>query len=421
MPKILITGNGFDLHHHLPTRYQDFIEIMMNIEKLNISDKITFKQLFSNTKNAEELINYFETEDMSFDYKGLIEIKEKLSNNVWYKYFKNEFKIDTWIDFELKIEEAIKNVIFYITRFREILSNKPPKNIQFFFFFFFNNRIEMLFILEKFELITRENYNSALKQIFLINKHSRYIDVNEDEILKHLKNQLEDFKDIFNYYFYEIIDVFLRKSKSIKNKNLHLNNIDYYFTFNYTDTFNIFYEKSKRNMIINHLHGKSFIEKLISISPEKHSIVLGFGDIDDALDNKKFYFPFTKYYQKLNNNTDYRFIKEIVDEKNDDSWYLYIWGHSLDISDKDYIDEIFEFLLKKEYNPSYENKCFIIYHDEKSKSNMLLNLLNIRGRNDVELCMRNNKLKFIFADDETLNKYFNLKEKRPVINDPGFF
>ena len=52
---------------------------------------------------------------------------------------------------------------------------------------------------------------------------------------------------------------------------------------------------------------------------------------------------------------------------------------------------------------------------------MLLNLLNIRGRNDVELCMRNNKLKFISADDETLNKYFNLKEKRPVINDPGFF
>ena len=150
MPKILITGNGFDLHHHLPTRYQDFIEIMMNIEKLNISDKITFKQLFSNTKNAEELINYFETEDMSFDYKGLIEIKEKLSNNVWYKYFKNEFKIDTWIDFELKIEEAIKNVIFYITRFREILSNKPPKNIQFFSLNNFNNRIEMLFILEKF-------------------------------------------------------------------------------------------------------------------------------------------------------------------------------------------------------------------------------------------------------------------------------
>ena len=64
------------------------------MEKLNISDKITFKQLFSNTKNAEELINYFETEDMSFDYKGLIEIKEKLSNNVWYKYFKNEFKIN---------------------------------------------------------------------------------------------------------------------------------------------------------------------------------------------------------------------------------------------------------------------------------------------------------------------------------------
>lgn len=31
MPKILITGNGFDLHHKLPTHYNDFMKVVKQI------------------------------------------------------------------------------------------------------------------------------------------------------------------------------------------------------------------------------------------------------------------------------------------------------------------------------------------------------------------------------------------------------
>lgn len=51
---------------------------------------------------------------------------------------------------------------------------------------------------------------------------------------------------------------------------------------------------------------------------------------------------------------------------------------------------------------------------------MLLNLLSIRGKKDVEHCMRSNKLEFIKSDFQNLNEYFNKQEKAPVISDPGF-
>lgn len=425
MPKILITGNGFDLYHHLPTKYSEFIQVMMKIEKIEEKVNYFFEDFFKDLNYDEILQRFFKIKNLTFDNNDILFIKNSLINNVWFQYFKDELSLESWIDFESKIEKVIKSTITFIKKVRlEILKN-PKQYLPNYFSSIIDNNIEIIKILEKLKLVTLSTSDSGkltikISKEFLTCKYDYYIDIDEDKILSYLKDQLDDFKYIFNYYFDLFINSFLENSKFLEYEN-YLKNIDYYFTFNYTDTYKKLYKNLRIKENIFHVHGKCFLEKGNLLPLKINSIVLGFGDIDDTLDNKKFYFPFTKYYQKLNNNTDYRFIKEIVDEKNDDSWYLYIWGHSLDISDKDYIDEIFEFLLKKEYNPSYENKCFIIYHDEKSKSNMLLNLLNIRGRNDVELCMRNNKLKFISADDETLNKYFNLKEKRPVINDPGFF
>ena len=46
MSKILITGNGFDLFHHLPTKYGHFMAVMKTIENLNKNDEFTFEDLF---------------------------------------------------------------------------------------------------------------------------------------------------------------------------------------------------------------------------------------------------------------------------------------------------------------------------------------------------------------------------------------
>ncbi len=422
MAKILITGNGFDLHHKLPTKYQDFLEIMLKIEAIKEKENYCFDDLFTDIKQKEDLEKSFKIENLKFKQEHILSLKESLKNNIWFQYFKEEYMIETWIDFESKIEKAINFAILFIKKTSAELTQNPQTSLPVYYPLIIENNIEAINILEKLKIISKDTNNGRLilklEKTFLVYKYSYYINIDEDAILNHLKQQLDDFKNIFNYYFDLIINSFLENPKSENKACNLLNSIDYYYTFNYTDTFRKLYENSKIKNNIFNVHGKSFLEKQITTSSEGHSIVLGFNDIDETILNKKFYFPFTKYYQKLKNNTDYKFIKDL--DLSNKSSYIYIWGHSLDKSDKDYVDEIFEFLLDKNLSSSYERKLFIIYHDEISKSNMLLNLLSIRGKKDVEHCMRSNKLEFIKSDFQNLNEYFNKQEKAPVISDPGF-
>jgi hypothetical protein len=48
MPKMLITGNGFDLFHFFPATYGNFICTLDGIESINSSsiEYISFKELF---------------------------------------------------------------------------------------------------------------------------------------------------------------------------------------------------------------------------------------------------------------------------------------------------------------------------------------------------------------------------------------
>lgn len=423
MAKILITGNGFDLHHKLPTKYQDFLEIMLKIEVIKEKENYCFDDLFTDIKQKEDLEKSFKIENLKFKQEHILSLKESLKNNIWFQYFKEEYMIETWIDFESKIEKAINFAILFIKKTSAELIQNPKTSLPVYYPLIIENNIEAINILEKLKIISKDTNNDRLilklEKTFLVYKYSYYINIDEDAILNHLKQQLDDFKNIFNYYFDLIINSFLENPKSENKASNLLNSIDYYYTFNYTDTFRKLYENSKIKNNIFNVHGKSFLEKQITTSSEEHSIVLGFNDIDETILNKKFYFPFTKYYQKLKNNTDYKFIKDL--DLSNKSSYIYIWGHSLDKSDKDYVDEIFEFLLDKNLSSSYERKLFIIYHDEISKSNMLLNLLSIRGKKDVEHCMRSNKLEFIKSDFQNLNEYFNIHEKAPISIKPGFF
>ena len=424
MAKILITGNGFDLHHKLPTKYQDFLEIMLKIEAIKEKENYCFDDLFTDIKQKEDLEKSFKIENLKFKQEHILSLKESLKNNIWFQYFKEEYMIETWIDFESKIEKAINFAILFIKKTSAELTQNPKTSLPVYYYNIINNSIEAINSLRKLKIILSDNIDSPINTIelrkeFLIYKYNYYININEDAILNHLKQQLDDFKNIFNYYFDLIINSFLENPKSENKAYNLLNSIDYYYTFNYTDTFKKLYKNSKIKNNIFNVHGKSFLEKQITTSSEEHSIVLGFNDIDETILNKKFYFPFTKYYQKLKNNTDYKFIKDL--DLSNKSSYIYIWGHSLDKSDKDYVDEIFEFLLDKNLSSSYERKLFIIYHDEISKSNMLLNLLSIRGKKDVEHCMRSNKLEFIKSDYQNLNEYFNKHEKAPISMNPGFY
>ena len=69
---------------------------------------------------------------------------------------------------------------------------------------------------------------------------------------------------------------------------------------------------------------------------------------------------------------------------------IYIWGHSLDVSDKDYIIDIFS--LNDEIDRNV--KVIVYYFDKNAKFSLLNNLLAILGKDKVEVWMKKRWLKF---------------------------
>ena len=58
MSKILITGNGFDLFHYLPTKYGHFIAIMTTIEDCNFSEDVSFEELFGKVFKIKKSLSF---------------------------------------------------------------------------------------------------------------------------------------------------------------------------------------------------------------------------------------------------------------------------------------------------------------------------------------------------------------------------
>ena len=117
-------------------------------------------------------------------------------------------------------------------------------------------------------------------------------------------------------------------------------------------------------------------------------------------------YGFTKYHQKLMNNTNYQFLKEskiinrvllenkagspIRKSNQKQVINITIWGHSLNISDESYIQEIFSFNEKSDENIRIK----IFYFNDQAKFDLLANLLEILEKGKVEYWMKKGWLKF---------------------------
>lgn len=387
MPKILITGNGFDLSLGLPTSYNDFIKILKKIEK-NHSD---FYDIYNNCEN----FNFLKENCKAFEIeiKDLENLKKEIDSNIWFQFFKNEFEIETWIDFENKIEHVL-NIIFKSIDFMKnnIFNRHPLQDIKTTYDVrLFGNNIEIVQTLNTFKIITYTHSKVFLNKEFLIQKYDHFIDVDINHISKFLYNELNKFKEIFNKYFDLFIFPFYDNLEVKVNKNL-FSKINLHYTFNYTPTFEKFYNTK---ISTRFLHGK--------INAKKNEIVLGINEIPDEIADKKLYLPFTKYFQKLNNNTDYEFLNENKNKRNL-NYYFFFFGHSLDKSDEDYINEVFDFVNNL---TSKLNKIIVIYKNEESISKLLINLLSIRGKKDILELMKNKKLIFLKNNSQELINELN--------------
>jgi len=392
MSKILITGNGFDLFHGLPTKYGHFMAIMETIEKYDFSKDISFEDLFERyfkerfPNDYESIKEKYKTENIFFDKGKIGELAKLLSSNSWYKHFKNVNDIETWIDFETEIENVLKQLILLFDLYKN--NDKRLSNYNYY------NPIKTGIYLDIKTLgISEKNLDAdyiRLDEIFL-NKRTHKID--QSKLLKHLLSSFNEFKELFNKYILSTVDVFMN---NFRNKfGLQMNLIDEFYSFNYTATLENEYKVNNSKVI--YLHGKSVDNN------DLQNIVLGISEVPEGIMNSEV-FGFTKYYQKFRKNNNKKFIKIPEENNNLEETIFYVIGHSLDESDKEYISKLFEYLKKDKNNHS---KICVFYFDENDYDKKLNNLYKIIEKGIIMEMNENSRLFFEKLSIENVNIQFS--------------
>lgn len=109
------------------------------------------------------------------------------------------------------------------------------------------------------------------------------------------------------------------------------------------------------------------------INIELDNIVLGIDEYleGNARNEQLEYIRFKKYYQRIYKQTEYNYVKwfQRAGQKT-----LHILGHSLDITDKDALQYIFN---------RDDVETIIYYHSDSSKDKMIINLIKVLGYDKV--------------------------------------
>lgn len=395
---VLILGNGFDLNHCLPTRYCDFLDFCRKI--CYICDYEDESYCWTNLPDEINQI----IEDTEYD--DIIEIYDKIKNNFWIDYFKwcymdNQLKGENWIDFELEMSSVIKWLDFKIENLTTTYE-------------------ECIHILKKDKEKDSEFLNCEKKEklIYLLGNKKENLNKIIMEAGYAITESISTMKDIRNFLYQDLTDlicslnIYLSQFVSkldIDRQKLFYETIqpDFVLNFNYTNT----YEKVYNSEIpIQYIHGK-----ITSEGNESENIVLG---IDEYLgkenqNNKVNYSIFKKFVQRIRNDTGNNY-KEIIKkiesiyqkvgnvcsgEKNpmidysDGISFVHIFGHSLDITDKDILVEFIK----------SEATVVIIYCKDKfAEGEAIENILKLIDEEiliDKYLSMPS-KFKFVILEDE---------------------
>ena len=368
---ILILGNGFDLAHNLPTRYADFLVFCEKVETLFRQWKNnTLEEDFKNTKLKEwrtdesiiltirnALDNTKDNDEIKKDRKILLEIFEQLNNNIWYDYFctlynEKRMRGENWIDFETEISLVIECID--------------------------KNTFSLNGFLNEILKITNDYFKKSVNRILEKDSIAKITIRKFREILFYDLEKLTRALELYLSHFVEKINI-TEKVKEISDLNP-----DYVITFNYTNTYERVYGRGE----VFHIHGTADEERAV----QNNNMVLGIDEYwnEDERDKKINFAIFKKFVQRIRKHTgneNYRYIKEIeeiyhaagscwsgiVDRTKqyaDGVTQLYIFGHSLDITDKDVLSKFIE----------TEATAVTIYcHDRGTEGELITNTIGLIG------------------------------------------
>lgn len=378
---ILVIGNGFDLAHGLPTKYTDFlkfVEVINQVIEIKNNDDISNLDWRGINQQIKELIkiNMGNVRNNIFS-QGQV-WRELLEDNFWIEYFLQclMYQKENWIDFESEISKIIQS-----------LDN------------------DMFDESKRISGLSDEVYE--ISNDFLQHKYSQYLFTTQIKIpLTERRMETLTFQEIRDKLYYDLnrfiraLEIYLadyvekiecnRVSPDIEKMSF-----DKVLSFNYTKTYTKLYD-SCVCAEYDYIHGSTDIKNTI----ETNNMVLGIDEYldDDGKNRDTDFIAFKKFYQRIYKETGCKYkdwITEIhsnaqirnlnyCNKKDDGSkeyvsdysvqHNLYIFGHSLDITDKDILRELI--LNDKVYTT-------IFYVNKDVMGKQIANLVKIIGQDEL--------------------------------------
>lgn len=412
--EILLIGNGFDLEHDLPTSYKNFLDFCMmvkHIYTLDINEKNYKKKYLDkwdmNNSIKARLFESFQNRKREMipsevgryitkttvEDKILTELYSYIEHNTWLEYFYtcSSNMGDNWIDLESEIARVIKA----LENAREkLISGDSIQSVE-------SEDGKVLMTLLK---AAKGNLKSSYRSVADI-----------DSFTDFLNSELEKLIRTLEIYIAEFIDKMEVTKRSSDIEEIYPDKV---LSFNYSNTYKRLYERYE-GIEYSYIHGKADINKNVATC----NLVLGIDEYleKDEKDKKLEFLTFKKYYQriykstsndyldwidkikdgyteylKLQNNMDEQLLASMKDGSFDKFPYeqkipwrdpeliypqhtLYIFGHSLDVTDKD----VLKMLI---CNDNVQTKIYYYRKNEDDKKNlgkMIRNLVKIMGQEEL--------------------------------------
>lgn len=392
---ILVIGNGFDLAHELPTKYTDFLEFIKSFTDCyeNVK-KGTVHLVYCNTNNQVNSFlkkwfsAYYENENgQSKDEKKatakiIEEFYDHIKDNFWIKYFlqNNMRGNENWIDFESEISNVVKSITDKMHGLDKnnnySLYDKVtdwPSNP--------NDVVRLYF---------EENYGKEITYKIVRDK----LEEDLHKLIRAFEIYLVEYVEKINI---KIFSPNIKKIAEISYENI--DSVSKVISFNYTNIYEKVYlgkYSTASALFMDYIHGKADISNTI----ELNNMVLG---IDEYLGKKRRnknieFISFKKFYQRIHKQTGCIYkkwvddIRESWDRETEDNKAqirkcistgilnnkkinkLYIFGHSLDITDKDILRDLI--LNDNVYTTIY-------YHSKDAMGQQIANLVKVIGQDEL--------------------------------------
>lgn len=278
-PRMLVVGNGFDLAHDLPTKYQH----MLN-------------ELSSLSSDSED--------ELWLPCKDIKRFKQ----NPFIRYFMVQNDLNGWTDFETEIRE----IVHYFKRTPNEIKRSPE--------------LENVLI------------QNSFRREYTLWRERKYPDL-WDSLKKELDELIEYIDKYLYLYLPSVSPASLNECKSYP-RFIYGRRYDYFLSFNYTNTYLVLASAANNGIGIEVPLNTQFIHGCHSYDGDIGNIVLGIED-DDPNDLDTVYFK--KYFQRIQKRTGrelYNWIDQMNAQNT--PMVVDIFGHSLDTTDRDILLTIFE-------------------------------------------------------------------------------